>query len=310
MDLLFFVISIASLIIGADIFIKQSEKIAHHLSIPQFVIGATLVALGTSLPEMGASVMASISGKPEIAIGNVLGSNVFNITFVLGLVLLLAKTIKPTRDFFAKDSIWIMLPVILFVLMVLDDEFSRFDGIILMILMVAYVMFLLQDTQNAKEAEELVIEDTSIKWISVTSLIVLGISMVLVGAHFAVDSASSIATSLGVSQWVIGIILISFGTSLPELVVSVVAAIKNKADMAIGNIIGSNMANVAVVLGVSATVKPMPLIATNYIFDIITLVAVSLLLVLMVAGKNYTKPFGIGLLLVLTLFVYNIAGQL
>ncbi|HHO42333.1 MAG TPA: sodium:calcium antiporter, partial [Epsilonproteobacteria bacterium] len=109
MDLLFFVVSIASLIVGADIFIKQSEKIAIHLSIPQFIIGATLVALGTSMPEMGASVIASISGKPEIAISNVLGSNVFNIAFVLGLVLLLAKTIKPIRDFFAKDSLWIII---------------------------------------------------------------------------------------------------------------------------------------------------------------------------------------------------------
>ncbi|HHO42816.1 MAG TPA: sodium:calcium antiporter, partial [Epsilonproteobacteria bacterium] len=201
------------------------------------------------------------------------------------------------------------IPVALFVLMIVDNEFSRFDGIILLMLMLAYILFLIQDSKEHLEDETLTL-DTPLRWITTIPLALLGIVMVLVGAHFAVDSASSIAKNFGISQWVIGIVLISFGTSLPELVVSIVAAIKNKADMAIGNIIGSNMANIAVVLGVSAIAKPMQIETTQYTFDIVTLVVVSLLLVFMVAGKNYTKPFGLGLLLVLLLFLSNIAGQI
>ena len=193
--------------------------------------------------------------------------------------------------------------------MIVDNEFSRFDGIILLMLMLAYILFLIQDSKEHLEDETLTL-DTPLRWITTIPLALLGIVMVLVGAHFAVDSASSIAKNFGISQWVIGIVLISFGTSLPELVVSIVAAIKNKADMAIGNIIGSNMANIAVVLGVSAIAKPMQIETTQYTFDIVTLVVVSLLLVFMVAGKNYTKPFGLGLLLVLLLFLSNIAGQI
>ena len=143
MDFILFIVAMGVLIWGADLLIEQSERIALKFNIPEFIIGATLVALGTSLPEMAASVAASMDGKSEIAISNVIGSNILNITLVLAAVFLIAKNIRPQRDFFAKDSTWALIPVLLFVLMLLDGVIARFDATLLLLLMGAYLLFLL-----------------------------------------------------------------------------------------------------------------------------------------------------------------------
>jgi cation:H+ antiporter len=312
MDYLIFVISLAALIWGADLLIAQSERIALRFNISEYVIGATLIALGTSLPEMAASVAASLDHKPELALSNVIGSNILNITLVLASVFLLAKRINPHRDFFAKDSSWALFPVLLFVVMALEGSFTRFDGILLLLLMGAYLLFLKNNgaevlTLEDEEIEE--IEESSFHWPKVTLMLAVGFVLVIVGAEFTVESASSIARSLGVSEWIIGIVLVSMGTSMPELIVSVVAALKGKADMAIGNIIGSNMANITMVLGSAALVNDLKIDFSRYIFDISTMVAATLMLVFITANRMYSKPAGISLLTLLALFLHHIAGQ-
>ncbi|MCB4743660.1 MAG: calcium/sodium antiporter [Sulfurovum sp.] len=306
MSFLIFVTAMGILIWGADILIYQSEKIALRFNIPEFIIGATLIALGTSLPEMAASIAASAENKTDIAISNVIGSNIFNITLVLASVFLIARNISPSRDFFSKDSTWILMPVFTFILVILDDIISRFDAILLLLLMGSYVFFLFQDTRNMPKED---LEDVAKKpfvWVSTLSMLILGFILVIIGAHFTVESASDIAKSFGISEWVIGIILISLGTSLPELVVSVSAAIKGKVDMAIGNIIGSNMANISVVLGSAALIKPLPIKSLHYIFDITVMGIATLLLVFLVANKLYTKSAGTILLIILGLFLEHI----
>ena len=134
MDFVIFVIAMGTLIWGADILIDQSERIALKFNIPEFIIGATLIALGTSLPEMAASIAASLSHKPDIAVSNVIGSNILNITLVLASVFIIATKINPSRDFFAKDSTWALVPVLVFILMVLDGNISRFDALLLILL--------------------------------------------------------------------------------------------------------------------------------------------------------------------------------
>ena len=307
MDFVIFVIAMGVLIWGADVIIDQSERIALKFHIPEFIIGATLIALGTSLPEMAASIAASYSGKSDIAIANVIGSNILNITLVLGTVFLVSKTINPSRDFFAKDSTWALVPVLVFILMIMDGLISRFDAILLLLLMGAYLLFLLQDAKNLPELAELDVEidEAHFSWLKVIPFLFLGFILVIVGAHFTVESASEIARTFGISEWVIGIVMISLGTSLPELVVSISAAVKGKVDMAIGNIIGSNMANTTVVLGAAALVKPMPIEATHYLFDITTMIVATLLLVFLTANKLYTKSAGISLLIILGLFLNN-----
>ena len=292
------------LIWGADLLIEQSESIALKFRIPEFIIGATLVALGTSLPEMAASIAASMDDKSEIAVSNVIGSNILNITLVLAAVFLIAKSITPQRDFFAKDSTWALMPVLVFVLMILDGVISRFDAVLLMLLMGAYLLFLLEDAKDVP-VETLEETDESFEWKKVLPILFAGITLVVVGAHFTVESASNIAKSFGISEWIIGILMISLGTSLPELTVSVSAALKGKVDMAIGNIIGSNMANTTVVLGAAALANPLHINASIYIFDIATMIVATLILVFITANKLYNKSAGISLIIILGLFLNN-----
>jgi len=293
------------LIWGADLIIDQSERIALKFNIPEFIIGATLIALGTSLPEMAASMAASFHDKPDIAIANVIGSNILNITLVLATVFLISKTISPSRDFFAKDSTWALVPVLVFILMILDGVISRFDAMLLLLLMGAHLLFLLQDATNVPEDDLDDIDVEHFTWLKTIPILVGAFLLVIYGAQYTVESASQIARNFGISEWVIGIIMISLGTSLPELVVSISAATRGKVDMAIGNIIGSNMANTTVVLGAAALVSPMPIVASAYVFDIATMIVATLLLVFITANKLYNKSAGISLIIILGLFLNN-----
>jgi cation:H+ antiporter len=305
LDFVIFVIAMGVLIWGADLLIEQSERIALKFHIPEFIIGATLIALGTSLPEMAASVAASYSGQSDIAIANVIGSNVLNITLVLATVFLIAKNINPNRDFFAKDSTWALVPVLVFILMIIDGVISRFDAMLLLLLMGAYLMFLLNDAKNMPKEDIIIVDNETFTWIKTVPVLIAGLILVIVGAHFTVESASSIAKSFGISEWVIGIIMVSLGTSLPELTVSISAALKGKVDMAIGNIIGSNMANTTVVLGTAALVRPMTIHPSAYLFDIATMIIATLILVFITANKLYNKSAGISLIIILGLFLNN-----
>jgi len=293
------------LIWGADMIINQSERIALKFKIPEFIIGATLIALGTSLPEMAASIAASMNGKPDIAIANVIGSNILNITLVLATVFLIAKKINPNRDFFAKDSTWALVPVLVFILMIIDGVISRFDAVLLLLLMGAYLLFLLQDAKNIPEEDLEDLDEDTFSWATTIPMLMGAFILVIIGAHFTVESTSEIAKSFGISEWIIGIIMISLGTSLPELVVSVSAAVKGKVDMAIGNIIGSNMANTTVVIGAAALTSPLSINASDYLFDIATMIVATLLLVFITANKLYNKSAGISLIIILGLFLNN-----
>jgi len=310
MDYVILIIAMAGLIFGADFIINQSERIALRFNISEFVIGSTLIALGTSLPEMAASMAASLDNKPELAIANAVGSNIINITLVLGVIFIISKPFKPTRDFFAKDSIWALMPILVFLLMSIDGSIGRFDAILLFILMFAYLLFLLEDAKS-EELEPINAElKESFSWIKSMALLGLGFLMVVIGADFAIASASSIATDKGVSEWLIGVVVIAFGTSLPELIVSVSAALKGKIGMAIGNIIGSNLANTTMVIGGAAMVNTLNINLEAYYFDIALMTAATIMLIYITANKLYSKPAGISLLILLALFLHEKAYPL
>ncbi len=305
-DSVTFIVAMAILIYGADFIIEEAEKIAFHFNISTFVIGATVVALGTSLPEMAVSMNASSSGKSDLAIANVMGSVILNITLVLGLVFLLSKKMIPTRDLFAKDSAWALFPIFIFIIMSYDGEISRFDGILFLILMGGYLLFLLTDAKEL--TPEIEKSEERFKWGKTVSLLLVGFALVIVGAHFAVDSAANIARAIGVSEWIIGLLLIAFGTSLPELVVSIVAARKGSGDMVIGNIIGSNVANFTVVLGAASLINPLSVNLTANAFDIMAALIASVMLVFITANKLYNKSAGIALLILMTLVIHHSIG--
>lgn len=303
MDLLIFIISMAALIYGADFVINQSEKIAVHFNISSFVIGATLVAVGTSLPEMAVSMSASAKGSADIAVANVIGSTIFNISLVLGLVFLLAKKVQPKRDLFAKDSAWSLFPILIFILMGIDGKLSMLDGILFLCLMAAYLLFLI-DSNSMDEIDE-DLQKEKFNWSKTSLLLIIGFIFVIVGANFAIESATSIARSFGISEWIIGLFLVAFGTSLPELIISVKSAINNNTDLAIGNIIGSNVANFTMVLGLSSIINPLNVNLNTYFFDISAAFVLSLMLVFITANKLYNKSAGIALLVVLGLVIQN-----
>lgn len=306
MDFVIFFAAMTALIYGADFIIKESERIALHFDISHFVIGATLVAFGTSLPEMAASMIASYHHKSELAIANVIGSVTFNITLVLGLVFLIAKKMNPKRDLFAKDSAWILMPVIFYMLMSIDGEITRIEGFLFLFLMIAYILFLFA---SAKEDLESEIDEDLVKerfnWFLSIGLLMVGFIFTIGGANFVIDSGSNIARMFGVSEWIIGLFLISLGTSLPELVVSLVAIKKGNADLSIGNIIGSNVANFSMVLGGASLISPLFINLKENYFDISIMIAASIALLLILANKLYNKAGAVFLLLILALLINN-----
>lgn len=306
MEYLIFILSMAALIYGADFVIEESEKIALHYKISSFVIGATVVALGTSLPEMAASVVASMHHKSDLAVSNVIGSNIFNIALVLGVVFFLAGKMLPKRDMFADDSAWALFPIMVFLVVGYDGTISRFEGLVYICMMGAYLMFLFNNASFLLEEEvdeELAKE--AFDWKRTGAMLLIGFILVIGGANYAVESASAIARSFGVSEWVIGLLLVALGTSLPELVVSIQAAKKKNADMIIGNIIGSNVANFTMVIGMAATVNPLKVDFSANAFDIMTALILTLMLVFVTANRLYNRSTGIVFLLMMALVLEN-----
>ena len=295
----------SALIYGADLIINQSEKIALKHNISHFVIGATLIAPGTSLPEMAASMMASYDNKGELAVSNVLGSNIFNIGLVLGSVFLISKNMNPTRDFLRKDSAWLIFPLFTFLLISYDGVISRVDGVLLLLIMATYVYYLFKNPDDIEDDLE---EDKEYSSMKVYGFLLLGLVFVVIGAKFTIDSATIIATDFGVSQWVIGLLLIALGTSLPELIVSIVAAKKGHSEMAIGNIIGSNMANFTIVLGSSALINPLIIDLSLGMFDILANVLMTFTLIFIIINKLYNKSAGLILMILTAVVVIHHLG--
>jgi len=309
MDFLIFFVAMGALIYGADFIIKESERIALHFNISHFVIGATLVAFGTSLPEMAASMIASYHGKSDLAVANVIGSVSFNITLVLGIVFLIAKKMNPARDLFAKDSAWILMPVIIFLLMSYDGTISRIEGFLFLFMMIAYILFLFSSSKEDLEVDEDLAKE-KFNWLKTLALLAVGFILTIGGANFVVESGSNIARMFGVSEWIIGLFLISLGTSLPELVVSLVAIKKGNADLSIGNIIGSNVANFSMVIGGASLLSPLSVNLSENAFDVGIMISASLALLLILANKLYNKAGAVFLLLILALFINNAVASL
>jgi cation:H+ antiporter len=305
MDFIIFVTAMIALIYGADFVIKESERIALHYNISHFVIGATLIAFGTSLPEMAASMTASYQAKSDMAVANVIGSITFNITLVLGTVFMIARHMHTKRDLFAKDSAWILLPVIIFVLMAIDGKIERFEGALFVLIMAAYLIFLLTEAKEEFEEEiDISLVKEKFNWPKTLLFLAIGFVFTIGGAHFVIESGSAMARSFGVSEWLIGLVLIALGTSLPELVVSLVAIKKGNAEMSIGNIIGSNVANFSMVLGGAALVRPLGIAADSW-GDIFIMMGASFVLLLILSNKLYNKAGAIFLLTTLALFIQN-----
>ena len=247
------VVGFVLLIKGADFFVEASSSIAKPLRVPSIIIGLTIVAFGTSMPELAVSTTASLAGNNEIAVGNVIGSNIFNLLVVLGA----CGAIRP----FAVQLRWdyaasVGVAAALFFMIVGDHFVSRTEAIILLMLFAVFVAMTVRDAlTNRIEEEE---EYKSITPLRCAIYIVGGLTAIVCGGDLVVECAKEIALALGMSQTLVGLTVVALGTSLPELVTSVVASRKGENGLALGNVIGSNIFNILMVLGASAAVKPVP----------------------------------------------------
>lgn len=307
MNYILLIIGFFLLIKGADIFVDGASGISKKLGIPSVIVGLTIVSLGTSAPELAVSIVSSLQGSNEIAVGNVLGSNIFNTLMVFGVTLIIMPLIikKSTikKDFLINIAVTTLFLLLTFngILLGKENYISRFDGFILLSGCILYILFLIWTVKGQKVgkskdvAAEMAIEDEGIEHINIPKSIIsliIGAICIVIGGNIVVDSASSIATALGMSDKLVGLTIVAMGTSLPELVTSAMAALKGEEDMALGNILGSNIFNILLIIGASSIITPM-IVSSTLIVDFIFLILVTILTgILIFAHKGKEKRLG------------------
>lgn len=305
----------AMLIKGADFFVDGSSGIAARFGIPQLVVGLTIVAMGTSAPEAAVSISAALKGNAGITIGNVVGSNILNILIILGLTAFLTRKVVPVASSTIKYEMPFMIVITLILLWrgYAGNEISRLEGAGLWVVFLLYLFYLLKMAQkgtdkNSEDDEEAILGEGDKKGKSMAMLVlftVVGLALIVTGSSVTVDAATEIARIIGLSERIIGLTIVALGTSLPELFTSVSAAKKGSADIAIGNIVGSNIFNILFVVGTSALITPV-VFESKFIVDFIVAVTAGLLLwIFSFRGKSLNRVEG-GLLLLgyLGYFIY------
>lgn len=300
LQVLLLVVGFVLLMKGADWFVDGAADVADRLGIPQLVIGLTIVAMGTSLPEAAVSISAAFKGGEAVAItiGNVLGSNIINVLVILGLTSVICAI--PVQ----KSTAWIEIPFTIFITVVFaglglwNHKLDRIDGVILWGFMIVYLIYLLQMAKkgHANLEEDKKNEKKKPVWL-LPIMVVGGASMIVLGSNVTVNAASNLATAFGMDERFIGLTIVAFGTSLPELVTSVTAALKGKTDIAIGNIVGSNIFNILFVAGTTALIKPVEYADSFLIDSLVAIGATTLLFFCVVKDRKLGRIGGLIMLL-------------
>lgn len=301
------IIGFAALIKGADFFVDGASGVAKKFGIPQIIIGLTICAFGTSAPEAAVSINSALNDSAELAIGNVLGSNILNILLILGITSLI-RPLKMQITTYKYEVPYVMFSTILLaVIGVIGEKLNFVDGIILWMFMILFLVYLFRlakkgNSDNSEETDE----NTKPKpvWLLIV-LIILGCAMIVIGSDLTVDSASFIATKLGMTERLIGLTIVAFGTSLPELVTSVIAAKKGNSDIAIGNIVGSNIFNILFILGTTALITDTPF-ASNFILDSVIALAATVILFVLASNKKKELTRKGGIIMLISYAVYFI----
>lgn len=324
MSYLLLIIGFILLIKGADLFVDGSSSVARLLRIPTIVIGLTVVAFGTSMPEASVSITAALQGKNDLAVSNVIGSNIFNLLIVLGISAFVSP-IKARRSVLKKEFPFSIIVAAILLVMLVKTQFStvlsgegtfflgRVDGVILLALFLLFVVNTVKDAldyrnRSADDVAERVEMEEEMRILSPSKsalYIFVGLAGIIVGGDLVVDSATEIALAFGLSQTFIGLTVVALGTSLPELVTSVVAAGKGENDLALGNVVGSNIFNILLILGASAAILPVQ-VSVASVYDTIVLIAVSIIGYMFTVTKRQInrKEGAIFVVMYLTYFFY------
>ena len=313
-SLFLLIIGFVCLVKGADYFVSGSSAIARYFKIPSFIIGLTIVAFGTSLPEAAVSITAAMREANGIAVGNVLGSNIFNLLMVLGISAIIKSCPVSKAGLKFEYPLSIVAAAMIIVLSAGTGSgtliLSRADGIIILAVFVIFLIVTVRSVISSKNKSNNEISD--IKNEEDISLLkgfiysIIGIAGIIIGGDVVVDSATVIAQSFGIDETLIGLTIVAMGTSLPELVTSIVAALKGETDIAIGNVIGSNIFNILFVLGVSVIINPIE-VSLFSIYDAAILVIISLIVLIpMVKNKALTRSWGFIMVLMYAAYLYYI----
>lgn len=305
--ILLLIAGFVALVKGADVFVDGAAALAGKFGIPQLVIGLTIVAMGTSLPEAAVSITAGIKGNAGITVGNIVGSNILNILIILGVTALITNVAIQKTTFKYEIPYMLLITAVLLVMGMTGNEITFIEGVILWILFIAYLLYLYILAKKGNDSSD----EQSVKLYPVWKcllFIVLGGVCVVIGSQFVVNGATTIARACGMSERFIGLTIVAFGTSLPELVTSVSAARKGNAGIAIGNIVGSNIFNILFVVGTVALICPVPFESRFVIDTVVAILCGVLLWGGTIRHKELRKPCGVVMLLCYAAyFVYLVA---
>lgn len=307
MDFLFIILGLVLLVLGGDWLLKSAVGMSLRLNVSKIVIGMTVVSFATSAPELIVSVKSAMAGFPDIALGNVVGSNIANIGLILGVVMIISK-MKVDLSFFKTDwPAMIIASFLLYGMLLYDGEINRSEGFILFVLLIVFVIYLIKSQKNSEEEIEIPLDDTMKMYQIVWFLVIGGIAL-YGGSELLIKGAVNVAQTFGVSDRIIAVTVVAVGTSIPELSASLIAAIKNESSISIGNILGSNIFNILSVLGLAAIIHPIKLVDNKLLtFDMLWMIGFALVLlplVLMPKRGFLDRKAGIILLAGYILFVF------
>ena len=305
-QIILLIVGFIFLIKGSDFFVDGASSIASLLKIPTIIVGLTIVAMGTSAPEAAVSITSSITGNNAMAVSNIIGSNLFNMLMVIGVAALLGDLLME-KSVLNKDLPFLVGITILFAVFIfIGWNISVIEGVILLIILIAYIIYLIHSAKQSDKANE--VEKAKYSLPKSIILIIVGLAGIIIGGDVVVDSASYIAITLGMSETLVGLTIVAIGTSLPELVTSLTALKKGENQLVIGNVIGSNIFNILFVLGASSAISAIPL-NSSMLIDVLFMVAVTILC--FIFGKTqekYDKKEGI--ILIVLFIAYMIFAVL
>ncbi|WP_196890822.1 calcium/sodium antiporter [Aureivirga marina] len=307
LDFLYIVIGLVLLVFGGDFLLKSAVDFSYRLKIPKIVIGMTVVSFATSAPELIVSIKSALEGHADLALGNVIGSNIANLALVLGVTVLLTK-ITVAKDFYKTDWLFMMVAsLLLFGFIKFDGQLLRWEGILFVVLLIAFLLYLLKYQKKAVE-DDLSDDDEILSLPKSLMFLVVGGVGLWGGSELLINGATGLATDLGVTERVIGVTVVSIGTSIPELAASVIAALKKEKSISLGNLIGSNIFNILAVLGITSIVQPVVAqdqrLLSSDIYWMLGVAAVLIPLIFIPKKMELGKKEGIILLLIYGTFVY------
>lgn len=308
------VIGFVFLVKGADAFVEGCSSVAKRFHVPTLIIGMTIVAMGTSLPETAVSITASISGNNTLAVSNAVGSNIFNLMVVVGVCAVLTPLAVQVGILKRDFPLSIACAILLLILGAIDMTLGHVDGVVFIVLFAFFILYMIRSARNAGngaegEEDELLAEAEEMPVMSVPKsliYIVAGGVAIALGSDWVVDGATTVASAMGISQTLIGLTVVAFGTSLPELATSIVAAKKKEVDMALGNVIGSNIFNILMVLGIASAVSPVAFLTENVIDIVILIIFSAIVWVLAWTKKELNRKEGILMLILYAAYVVYI----